>query len=34
MARISASAFNSAAFDRKDHCYYWGDTSDGKMGVP
>jgi hypothetical protein len=33
MARISASSENSAAFDKKDHLYIWGDTTWGKMGV-
>ena len=32
MARISASGFNSAAFDKKDHLYAWGHAGYGKMG--
>ena len=32
MSRISASSENSAAFDKKDHLFIWGDAKWGKMG--
>ena len=33
MKRISASAYNSAAFNDKDYLWIWGGTSRGKLGM-
>ena len=33
IARISASAFNSAAFNEHSHMYIWGSATDHKLGL-
>lgn len=34
IARIQASGYNSAAYNKKDNFFLWGSTSRGKLGIP
>lgn len=31
--RITASAYNSAAFNEEDNLYFWGSSTDHKLGL-
>ena len=34
ISRISASGYNSAAYNEDDNFFVWGGTTRGKLGLP